>query len=101
KCLPSWRASVSQASLPLKRQLQSADSFQISLLFFSEVPLPFQPPMYSLRACRASLADAGSPDRHTRSEESRPNTARNVPATKRRFIEGSSGGKWVIGIRAV
>src|SRR5262252_7845156 len=52
--------TLRQTSLPLKRQLQSAVSFQMSDLFFSDVPAPFQPPMYSWSACSASLGSLAS-----------------------------------------
>src|SRR5207244_1137760 len=55
--LPFVICMDSQASLPLKRQLQLTVSFQVARASFSMEPLPFQPPMKSLSAWRASLAD--------------------------------------------
>src|SRR5262249_24710248 len=92
KYLPFLNSSCSHASSPLKRQLHDTVSVQFSGGDdLSGPPLPYQLPMYSFRACRASLAGfSSSPARNVgANRNSEPNER-----TSRRFMDFPQGKLW-------
>src|SRR5438132_8784794 len=80
---------TSQASSPLKRQLQLTDSSQPSprsTRRFSGPPLPFQSPMNSFSACKAPFGVESSSSSAAQETPSNDADANTIPKNSNRMI---------------